>query len=259
MSQSNYNIPNQSAPVVRAQLNSVFGSIATNNSGSAAPSTTFAHQWWYDTTTNILKQRNAANSAWIDIGTFDQTGGTFTPSGQRDLASQAEAEAGTDNATLMTPLRVKEVLAAYSPPGYVEVPGSPFAVSGASPFTVTGLAGFKDILVIGDQITATVSGDRQMRIGNSGGVLATSIYMRNSGFYNTEAQVALAATAAKSFVFEVLNFNTTNAIKPVRMSANTLTPDWMTFINSATAFDRVQLLNSVAATLGGTLRVFGRA
>jgi hypothetical protein len=112
MSQSNYNIPNQSAPAVRAQLNSVFGSIATNNSGSAAPSTTFAHQWWYDTTTNILRQRNAANSAWIDIGTFDQTGGTFTPAGQRDLASQAEAEAGTDNTKLMTPLRTAQAVAA---------------------------------------------------------------------------------------------------------------------------------------------------
>jgi hypothetical protein len=110
MSQSNYNIPNQSAPAVRAQLNSVFGSIATNNSGSAAPSTTFAHQWWYDTTTNILKQRNAANSGWIDIGAFDQTGGTFTPTGQRDLASEAEAEAGTDNTKIMTPLRLRNGL-----------------------------------------------------------------------------------------------------------------------------------------------------
>jgi hypothetical protein len=112
MSQSNYNIPNQSAPAVRAQLNSVFGSIATNNSGSAAPSTTFAHQWWYDTTTNILKQRNAANSGWIDIGTFDQTGGTFTPTGQRDLASEAEAEAGTDNTKIMTPLRTAQAVPA---------------------------------------------------------------------------------------------------------------------------------------------------
>jgi hypothetical protein len=110
MSQSNYNIPNQSAPAVRAQLNSVFGSIATNNSGSAAPSTTFAHQWWYDTTTNILKQRNAANSGWINIGTFNQTGGTFTPAGQRDLASEAEAAAGTDNTKIMTPLRLRNGL-----------------------------------------------------------------------------------------------------------------------------------------------------
>jgi len=112
MSQSNYNIPNQSAPAVRAQLNAVFGSIATNNSGSTAPSTTFAYQWWYDTSTDILKQRNAANSAWINIGTFDQSGGTFTPAGQRDLASQAEAETGTDNTKLMTPLRTKEAITA---------------------------------------------------------------------------------------------------------------------------------------------------
>jgi hypothetical protein len=108
MSQSNYNIPNQSAPAVRAQLNAVFGSIATNNSGSTAPSTTFAYQWWYDTSTDTLKQRNAANSAWINIGTFDQSGGTFTPAGQRDLASQVEAEAGTDNTKLMTPLRTAQ-------------------------------------------------------------------------------------------------------------------------------------------------------
>jgi hypothetical protein len=91
MAQSNYNIPNDSAPAVRAQLNSVFQSIATNNSGTAAPSTTFAHQWWYDSTANILKQRNAADSAWIDIGTFDQTGGTFSPAGVAQL-TQGEAE-----------------------------------------------------------------------------------------------------------------------------------------------------------------------
>jgi hypothetical protein len=95
MAQSNYNIPNDSAPAVRAQLNSVFQSIATNNSGSAAPSTTFAHQWWYDTTTNILKQRNAADSAWIDIGTFDQTGGTFVANAVQLTQGQAEDPAST--------------------------------------------------------------------------------------------------------------------------------------------------------------------
>jgi hypothetical protein len=77
MAQSNYNIPNQSAPAVRTQLNAVFSSIATNNSGTTAPSTTFAYQWWYDTTTNILKMRNAANSGWIEIAAFDQGAGSF--------------------------------------------------------------------------------------------------------------------------------------------------------------------------------------
>jgi hypothetical protein len=96
MAQSNYNIPNDSAPAVRAQLNAVFQSIASNNSGTAAPATTFAHQWWYDSTANILKQRNAADSAWIDIGTFDQGAGTFSPAGVAQLTQgQAEDPAST--------------------------------------------------------------------------------------------------------------------------------------------------------------------
>jgi hypothetical protein len=130
MSQSNYNIPNQSAPNVRAQLNAVFGSIATNNSGSTAPSTTFAYQWWYDTSTDILKQRNAANSAWINIGTFDQSGGVFqvlddtpvvTAGGAAAglLGDQATAtwEAGTSTTeSLVSPAKVKAAVEALAPP-----------------------------------------------------------------------------------------------------------------------------------------------
>jgi hypothetical protein len=95
MAQSDYNIANDSAPAVRAKLNTVFGSIATNNAGASAPSTTFPHQWWYDATTNILKQRNAADDAWIDIGQFDQSAGTFQPIGTPQL-SQVQVEDDTD-------------------------------------------------------------------------------------------------------------------------------------------------------------------
>jgi hypothetical protein len=95
MSQSDYNIANDSAPAVRAKLNTVFESIATNNAGSAEPTTTFAHQWWYDATTNILKQRNAADDAWIDIGQFDQSAGTFQPIGTPQL-TQVQVEDDTD-------------------------------------------------------------------------------------------------------------------------------------------------------------------
>jgi hypothetical protein len=95
MSQSDYNIANDSAPAVRAKLNTVFESIATNNAGASAPSTTFPHQWWYDGTTNILKQRNAADDAWIDIGQFDQSAGTFQPIGTPQL-TQVQVEDDTD-------------------------------------------------------------------------------------------------------------------------------------------------------------------
>ena len=52
--------------------------IATNNSGASAPSTTFANQWWYDTSADILYIRNEANTAWIKVGDLNQSGGTFS-------------------------------------------------------------------------------------------------------------------------------------------------------------------------------------
>lgn len=69
---------------------------------------------WYDTTNNQLKKRNEGNSAWITLGTVDEGAGTFTPSGERALATQAQAEAGTDNTTLMTPLRAAQAIAALA-------------------------------------------------------------------------------------------------------------------------------------------------
>ena len=73
MAQHDYTIDNQTFPSYRTDHNNSLSAIVSNNSGSSAPSTTYAYQWWYDTSTNILKIRNADNDAWINIGTFNQT------------------------------------------------------------------------------------------------------------------------------------------------------------------------------------------
>ncbi len=70
MSQDDYVIENASGAAVRADLNNALAAIVSQNSGATAPTTTFAYQWWADTTTGLLKIRNAANSAWITIGTL---------------------------------------------------------------------------------------------------------------------------------------------------------------------------------------------
>jgi hypothetical protein len=70
MAQHDYVIANASGAAVRADLNSAFSAIVTNNSGATAPSPTYAYQWWADTTTGLLKIRNAANSAWVTVGTL---------------------------------------------------------------------------------------------------------------------------------------------------------------------------------------------
>lgn len=72
MAQHDYDIANDTAANVRADINNVLEAIATQNSGSTAPSTTYANQWWYDTANNILKVRNELNTGWVDFATINQ-------------------------------------------------------------------------------------------------------------------------------------------------------------------------------------------
>ena len=67
------NIANQGFPATRADLNNALQALVSNSSGTSAPSTTFANQWWYDTTNNKMYLRNEANNAWIEVFTLDQT------------------------------------------------------------------------------------------------------------------------------------------------------------------------------------------
>jgi len=72
MSQHDMDVANQGSAAFRADLNLALQALVSNSSGSSEPATTFAYQLWYDTTTNILKQRNSANDAWISLMTLDQ-------------------------------------------------------------------------------------------------------------------------------------------------------------------------------------------
>ena len=73
MAQHDYVIANQSGASFRSDLNNALSAVATNNSGTAEPSTTYAYQWWADTNTGLLKQRAANNASWITIGTLAST------------------------------------------------------------------------------------------------------------------------------------------------------------------------------------------
>ena len=70
MAQHDYVIDNSTGANVRSDINSVLQAIATNNSGSSAPSTTIALQFYADTANNILKLRNAANDGFINLFTL---------------------------------------------------------------------------------------------------------------------------------------------------------------------------------------------
>jgi len=100
MAQHDFVIDNQGFPAFRSDLNNVLSAIVTNSSAATEPSTTYAYQWWYDTSTDTLKMRNADDDAWITIGSFDQSGDTFSPiSGLTATGSELNI---LDGATLTT-------------------------------------------------------------------------------------------------------------------------------------------------------------
>ena len=73
MSQNDFTIANQTFPNTRADINSALQALASTSSGSSAPSTTFANQFFYNTTSNLLQIRNEDNDAFITIAELDQT------------------------------------------------------------------------------------------------------------------------------------------------------------------------------------------
>ena len=68
MSQHNFNIADENGTLFLADVNNALQALASLSAGTAAPTTTYAYQPWYDTTNAVFKIRNAANSAWVTVG-----------------------------------------------------------------------------------------------------------------------------------------------------------------------------------------------
>ena len=109
MAQHDYNIANQSGQAFRADLNNGLAAIVSQNSGASAPSTTFAYQYWVDTSSSpaTLKQRNSANNAWLTIGQLDTANLGLIPAGvasivAADIASSAITTAKVADGAITT-------------------------------------------------------------------------------------------------------------------------------------------------------------
>ena len=97
MAQHDYVIANGTGAAVRSDLNNALAAIVSQNSGATAPSTTYAYQWWADTTTGLLKLRNAANNAWITLFQLDGEWSTLAiENGSAAAQSIYFKDSGTD-------------------------------------------------------------------------------------------------------------------------------------------------------------------
>lgn len=91
MSQHDYDIANQDGASFRADINAVLAAILSMNSGSGAPSTTAPFMLWADTANGVIKQRNAADTAWVTLWTL---GGQPVPVGTQFAYAGRTAPAG---------------------------------------------------------------------------------------------------------------------------------------------------------------------
>lgn len=99
MAQEDYTVTDQDGASHLAELNAIMAAIASNNSGPTAPSVTYAYMWWVDTTSGVLKQRNAANSDWITVAKLSNWA---MPSVQSQAAT-AFTTGGSSTAYTLTP------------------------------------------------------------------------------------------------------------------------------------------------------------
>ena len=95
MAQADYIISNQTFPNTRADINNHLSAIATNNSGTSAPTTQYAGQFWIDTTTTTLTLYIHDGTDDIQFATIDTSANTvnFTDSAL-DVVTDTTPELG---------------------------------------------------------------------------------------------------------------------------------------------------------------------
>lgn len=97
MSQHDFDITPADAntgSTMRAAINAAIQALASISAGAAAPATTYAYQLWADTTTGLLKQRNAANDGWIVMCKLD--GSQLQPTAGTAAAPAISTSGDTD-------------------------------------------------------------------------------------------------------------------------------------------------------------------
>lgn len=77
MSQNDFVIANAAGAAVRSDMNSAFQALASLSGGTSAPGTMYPNQLWFDTTNDLLKIRDEANTAWVTIASL--VGTTWVP------------------------------------------------------------------------------------------------------------------------------------------------------------------------------------
>lgn len=114
--QHDYTIDDGPGLVVLGDMNDAYEAAATNNSGATAPAATYPNQWWFDTSTNLLKQRNNGNTEWVTVALKDGNGWTPYRQGTAlgDVATLTKDTDGALTANSDTKVATQKATKTYS-------------------------------------------------------------------------------------------------------------------------------------------------
>jgi hypothetical protein len=207
MAQHDYNLANQTGADFRADLNNALSAIVTVNSGSSEPSTTFAHQLWVDTSSNVLKIRNTANDAWLTTGvsvtasnTFDINAGTVNGITSLSFSSGATVASILDEDNLSsdsaTALATQQSIKAYVDS---QVTAQDLDISDGSSTIAIDLDSETLSLLGGTGITSTASGNGvTFAIGQSVGTSDNVVFNQVTGALVGNASTATTLATART-------------------------------------------------------------
>jgi len=181
---TSHSVANGGGAAVRAAMNGLFGALLSGNSGPAAPSPTQGGMFWLDTGVSpaVIRQRNAANTAWIALG--PETVAAKTIRGNSGAAAAAIGD--IDMATLKTMLGYGGNIAASGweplPNGLIRQWGTTGAIAAGGGNLVTFQTTFPSAC-FGVQVTPLVSANNTsgFSVGARGLNTSTFTATNNSG------------------------------------------------------------------------------
>jgi hypothetical protein len=184
------------------------------------------------------------------------TGLPFAGLAAAAVVTEAEGIASNDNdTTLPTSAAVKD---------YVDERAAGFVYLGSQSVTsdatgiITGLGGYRRIRIVGVALDQVLTGNLQLRVGDSGGLISTSIYRYATGVLSYFI-VTDDTNNPRSFAIEIDGFNTNDPVKPCRIGSDTNNSSRPVGVVSADDFDRIGVFSGGGADniIAGTLYYWG--